>query len=279
MLKTAKFVLFILLITLPLICFATPSFSTPSFMESLAKDGIGIRQLGMGATATSIADDMTAVFYNPAGLGNQFFGFANGYEDLSQNQNKANDYAFVSFRGLGYGSWKKENLSGERGDIIAYSWAKESTGSGTNWGLTYKLLNGNLPNGQTSGYGIDLGLLGTGVGGSKWGILFSDIVKNTGLPTAIRAGASTKNNLFGMLLACDVEMRNIKAINGPNVYFHVGAEKDVAEGLVIRCGYNVDRFTGGASLMFPPMAFDYALMTSPNEQTESIQLFGIRYGI
>ena len=260
------------------IIISSPTFAAqPTFIESLVKDGIGIRQLGMGAAGTAVADDSMAVFYNPAGLGNQFFGYNTGMEDANQLLEKVNSYSALNFRGYGYASWKKESFSGDSGSVYAYSWAKESNG-GSNWGLTYKLINGNLPNGQSQGYGIDLGILGSGNGGSRWGILFSDLCKNTALPTTIRAGVSS-NNLMGFLFACDFEMRNIKALGGPNIYIHTGVEKAVVDGLTLRAGYNADRFTGGVSLIFPPVAFDYALLTSPDPLTESIQLFGVRYGI
>ncbi|HOT77812.1 MAG TPA: hypothetical protein PK467_18640, partial [Candidatus Wallbacteria bacterium] len=41
------------------------AYSNPDFF---LKQGVGARQLGMGNAGTAVADDASAVFFNPAGL-------------------------------------------------------------------------------------------------------------------------------------------------------------------------------------------------------------------
>ncbi len=252
-----------------------PAFAVPSFMEALSKDGVGVRQLGMGGAATAVADDPSAMFYNPAGLGNQFFALSKNYLDLNKVNSPINESSFFAFRGVGVGFWQRTLPDQTHGEIYSYSYAKE--GDDTTWGITYKQLIGNLPSGLTNGYSVDLGLLGKS-GPARWGVLFADIYKNTGIPASIRAGLSSNNFLGSMLLAADLEVRDPKALGGPTLYGHVGAEKQVTDSLILRAGFNADRFTGGFSLNFDPISLDYALLTSPNSQSESVQLFGIRYG-
>ena len=47
----------------------SPSIATGNYGESFLRLGVGARALGFGGTFISLADDGTAVYWNPAGLG------------------------------------------------------------------------------------------------------------------------------------------------------------------------------------------------------------------
>ncbi|MCX5750317.1 MAG: hypothetical protein NT099_01395, partial [Candidatus Saganbacteria bacterium] len=91
----------------------------------------------------------------------------------------------------------------------------------------------------------------------------------------VRLGLSYQ--LFSTLtLAGDMEYRNLKSSAGPQVFGHVGVEQQVTRGLVLRGGYDKDRWTAGGSLSFRPVELHYALQMSRGNGEQATQLVGVK---
>lgn len=153
---------------------------------SFARDGIGARALSLGGAFCAIADDASAGFWNPAGIG-YLTGYHVGgmyvvggkfsdpdikFQDLSLS---AKPVQTGSFSALGLGiTWVNEHISGIpfTGDdggtfaddqslfLVSVSWPFEGEGDWTiAIGANLKYYRHSLLDGVGSGLGFDVGLL------------------------------------------------------------------------------------------------------------------------
>ncbi|MCX5750318.1 MAG: hypothetical protein NT099_01400, partial [Candidatus Saganbacteria bacterium] len=174
-----KILFFILIFSLlffsPCLPLGTALFAA-SLTDANLRDGIGVRALGMGGAFTAVADDPTAVFYNPAGLvSTSRFRLERGYLDSNSQVYKNNDYTIFTYGAFAVSTWLRTTLTGESAAVSAVSYGRDG-GNGIWWGFSYKNLTGNLPNSKTTGSSFDLGLLGTFPNNLSWGILFQDLL-------------------------------------------------------------------------------------------------------
>ena len=79
------------------------TLKTGTTSAQILKINVGPRAIGMGGAFTSIADDITSVYWNPSGTANiqsneVYFNHSNLYMDIS------NDFAAISTNVSGFGS-------------------------------------------------------------------------------------------------------------------------------------------------------------------------------
>jgi opacity protein-like surface antigen len=271
-----------------------PVFSDGGEALAFLKLGAGTRATGMGGAFTSIADDASAAFYNPAGIvklsGMEFMG----------------ETYFLSFgRHINYLAWVNPFML----DGIIYaagiSWLNYSAGDDIEARLTnspepdfkfsdssdvtlfnlaakifdrlsiganFRFVFETLDSYRGTGAGFDLGVLAKITDQLNAGISYNGIATNVSwntinhtesLPQVINAGLSYKyENLFGtpglsIMPAMDVVYNSF---SGTKV--RTGAEFAMNDSLFIRMGYN-NAFTLGAGLRFRPsrivdVKMDYA---------------------
>jgi len=251
------------------------------------KVGIGARAMGMGSAYVALADDPTAVYWNPAGLA----GSEDAQVTVMHNewiQDFRQEFAAVS-RPLGKGAAgfgisgfytsemeKRDdvgNLTGHFGfnDFAvtgAYARRLPRGGSG---GLAVKFiremidqetatavafdLGGRLPLG---GSGVSLGAALQNVGGDA-----KFITESFPLPRTVRAGAAITRAIpslegSGTLSA---EFRKAK---GDKSHFQVGGELGMKRHVALRAGakfgYDEENMSFGLGLIQRRFAFDYALV-------------------
>lgn len=138
--------------------------------------GVGARAIGMGGAFTATANDASAIYWNPAGLGGlQSIEFVGAYSALSLDRgynflagcfpsNSMGTFG-ISWINFGVGSIEGRDLSGRVTDTFTnsenaflFSWGKEIKNKFF-LGLTAKYLSHSLQNYASTGFGFDAGLL------------------------------------------------------------------------------------------------------------------------
>jgi hypothetical protein len=240
--------------------------------ESTLKDGIGVRPMGMGGAFTALASDANSIFYNPAGLAKIGFSYFQGWQDLKCQKYQVNDYILGTFNSFGIGSWSRQDLTGSKVDVTAYSFG--TADENIAWGMTYKRVIQNTSAISAEGYSIDAGFTGKFSDELFWGLLLQDIYKNIAVPASVRGGLLYYYNPT-TLVVVDAELRNLRQSTGMDLDMHYGIESKVAEGLVLRAGSNKGYYTFGATATIPYFTFDYALSMSTGPNQESTHMFGL----
>src|SRR3989338_3275752 len=233
--------------------------------------GFSVRASGMGGAFTAIADDGSAVFYNPAGLAEPGFTYFFGNPDTNQrNVNGSFELAKIGY--AGYGSWRMSNASGETVSTTAMAFGNSA--GWLNCGLTYKGINWTVSGVSNSGWTIDLGWLARITPSFKVGLLTQDVLTSqTALETASgRLVFAYKLFDDSVLVAGDMEIDN----NFQN-FGHLGIEATIVKGLAVRGGVDRADTTLGATLDMSFFSFDYAAVFSQNGQATQKFEAGIKF--
>ena len=225
---------------------------------SAFKSGVGARALAMGGAFVAVANDATAVLWNPAGLSQvvdtRIAGMTTDLYDLGISHQYAG--AVTTFANFGIGlSWERAAVGGQEiGEDgtpgVAFTW-NESLILGTlavnmmdialaGMNLKYYVAESGLGN-SASGIGFDLGALvnlgdtfvlgvnAADVGGTKvsWDSETSDIV--SGLYTA---GIAMKLAEGQLVLAADMDFTGAGLGDA-----HLGIEFKLVDALTLRAGF------------------------------------------
>lgn len=226
--------------------------------DLLVKQGVGVRALGMGGAYTAVANDASALFYNPAGLAETGIGYTYGSLDSQQTRNEFN---FTLLK-LGYLGYSEGRVSNPAGDEIGYSAIGFGNRSGwLNWGTNYKSLEWTISGINDSGWTADIGLLMRITPRFKVGVVAQDVLTTRSrlVPASLRIGLGFKPFDGQLLLAADAEIYKAK----PN-YGHLGIEASIVKGLAVRAGIDRGNPTAGVSLDLAIFTFDYALLFPPD---------------
>ena len=242
---------------------------------------VGVRAIAMGSAYTSIADDASAAFWNPAGLpsighqeivGTHADLFGTGIQDdligfalsLSQRSAAAVHWYHSGFEDpeLNYGESE-----------IELSYGRLFTNL-LSVGATVKYLDRGTELDGVSvrrghGFGLDLGLLSTPIRRLRIGVIGQDLFDtnvsySTGEGTGVAypmnfRGAISYSPIGSGILAFDVDDR-----------WHVGAEYRPIPSLALRAGLQDDwsgpdaaTWSAGAGVKVGLFRFDYALVDHP----------------
>lgn len=252
----------------------------------------GVRPVGMGGAYVAIADDINAVYWNPAGLiqlGSKEFSVVHtawlekiNHESLAFATPAGNKFAYglnVAYFGttdidrrtaLGTNDGKAKvadyyesvSLAGKVMDSISL-------------GVTLKGLQMMLDNDRGSGYALDAGALQKlplnmtlGVMVQNLGPKMKAVDTSEKLPTNLKAGLAWKAVQNKLVLAGDIDMPNDREMK-----LHAGAEYRFNKIFILRAGYedvgslgNSSGMTAGISInedmldeiLNVNMQFDYA---------------------
>src|SRR5437867_3424180 len=241
---------------------------------------VGPRAIAMGGAFSSLADDATALFWNPAGLpwiGHQ--EITGTHANLFDSGIKDNYLAFVlplSLKQAVAVDWYHSGFDdaeltfGENRIDLSYGWRYKSLFS---VGGTIKYLTRDTDlDGSTvrrgSGTGMDLGIIGTPYKGVRLGLVGQDLFNTrikydaggtvVAFPRNVRAAASYAYRRLGTV-ALDVDDR-----------YHLGVEATPIEGVALRAGIEDDRkgpepptLTFGAGFKVSVFRVDYAYVQPP----------------
>jgi len=252
---------------------------------SFLKFGFGARNIAMGDAGTSLATDVTSLFYNPAGLAinpaSEVMVMHNEWiQDIRSEILGARTVFFGIPFAVGFNVTTIPGIEVRTnpGDPLAtfsanYFFGSISTGfkvlDNLSVGISYKYLYEGIYVDESTGWGIDFG--STYIT-TVQGLTVSAAVKNIGvmntlryestkLPTEIRVGPSysfSPDDKFLVTGAADFQ----KYTSDNGSHLNVGAEvlydKLIALRFGYQSGYESKSISAGVGLMWGNLSFDYA---------------------
>jgi tetratricopeptide (TPR) repeat protein len=273
-------------LTALLISFVLTVFSIQAANAKFNKNP-GTRAMGMGNAFTAVADDTSAMYWNPAGLdqiGDMKFHFL--HDDLSLDR-RFNEISMVFPKVLGgtigfnYEKFEvngiKEYVNTNGTDQLVGFFDETETAFKlsygnqiTKWvalGLTMKYLDQGLKNFSASGFGMDAGMLFTIQERLSFGLTIRDLGSSLDwdgtltapvedLPTTFSAGIAYKPRDF-ITFAMDVEKNE-----DMDARTKFGVEFWFKDAVGIRAGTDNGELNVGASLILDDWQVDYAYETT-----------------
>lgn len=234
--------------------------------------GLGARPLALGNAFVAVADDGSALFFNPAGLAtlqkpelqsmytNWFVDTKYGALSLA-----APGFAFAAAY-LDYGRINETTLAqpGGTGGSFSSGALCYRFGFGKNvsplfaWGLGLKLFGEYLGSSDAAGYGVDAGLLwqlperNMSIGLAATNLLgqFAGEISRS-LTLGIAAQFAAFRPAFDLCYATDYGLRT-----------RAGVEMDINGMLYPRCGYDSGKVSLGFGLLLSRVGFDYAYLSA-----------------
>lgn len=237
--------------------------------------GVGARACAMGEAYAGVADDPTAIYWNPAGLrqvnGIQIRGMQNFWlMDMGYQYVAASFHAPLGCFGVAaaYSSSGKMDRYVDfvkTGDYGAYDMAGTvSYANGfsfLSYGVALKLIQQNIDSLNATGFAGDIGVLVSpslpvnlkaGVVAQNLGPGIKFIEKADPMPLNMKGGVSAK--LGPVLLAADVNKPMDNSFRA-----NVGAEVSIKDLLFLRGGYNTAHsYSAGLGIRWRMVGVDYA---------------------
>lgn len=254
-----------------LILLSSLTFSS-TIQEEFLKSNTFVRQMGMGGAATAVCDDMSAVFYNPAGLGKaDMSGLSFGSIDINKEAFDMNHYYSYSLGSLCYVGQEKKLEYGGRINTDAIGIGVQSR-MGISYGLTYKNIIWETQDTARRGYSVDVGILLNVTPQLSLGLLGQDAIAEKALdvPGSARLGVAYKPFSDWMIIAADTEIGR----EGPGDFTHYGIEGKIVDGFKLRAGVDRGRSTVGASLDLPFIAIHYAALFDDDAKSGTVHMLG-----
>lgn len=223
------------------------------------KINISARAVGMGSAFTGLADDESALYYNPAGITSIeskriIFGYQNLYSDLQAGfigylrpwgENKVIGF-YTSY--LNYGTFTETNQLGEvtgefsGGDLVLAATVAYKKTHQYHFGGTFKLIYEKISEYSASGLALDLGFkynsdrnrYGFGITAQNLGFQLSSLgSEKDKLPALVRSGIFYKPKGLNTVISSDLI---VPFDNDP--VFALGAEYFNLKPLYLRLGWN-----------------------------------------
>lgn len=255
-------------------------FSTvlPSY-GAFEEKGAGARPMGMAGAFTGVADDVNAIYCNPAGLELvkevETMGMTTrlfGLKDLTY-------YLFggvVPTKKIGtFGlSYSQFGCSEYRESQTIFS-SGQSLGSDVYFGFNVKIMSikikgasANSEYGRASAFGLDVGALADISSKFRLGVMAMNLNSprlgscSENLAQMIRVGASFRF-LSGYTTSLDLHLPMSSIMVDPEI--RAGFEVIISRNFTLRAGVENDpaRFTGGFGFRWNIFKFDYAFLSHP----------------
>ncbi len=267
----------LLLLLLPVMVSADDDAGT----ESAFNLGAGARAMAMGNGYTALAEDATAIYYNPAGLpylSSQEITFLHTvlFEGTVYDY-VAYVYPYTSIGGFGIAGMRLGTDDIGRRDQYTDLGKFSSTqmqmllsygrrfDHGISAGANLKLANQSIDNYSDYGFGLDLAGRYDLTDHLRAGLVLQDIVgarmklmnERERTPFLIKGGLAYLYQLsdkpFSGAVTFDVEKPEYRSVK-----IRAGLELAHTSGLAVRGGYDRDNFTVGLGIHYQQLTFDYA---------------------
>jgi hypothetical protein len=283
---------------------SAPSSAAGSSVGTFLKIGVGARPVAMGESFVALADDVNALYWNPAGI-NQLEKMQATFMYNAWLNGVAYNYAGIAAKPFGYGSAVGASVimldtgkidgndindapysyDGEKDFVISGTYGKELQ-ENVLLGISLKSVRQSIENESASGTGIDLGaiyklsdnlLFGLAVQNLTFGQM-KFVGDSYSLPRIIRAGMGFRTSGFSfenpLVLAVELDM---PADNDPSV--GGGGEYWLSDMFVVRAGYRMQLggggYLGGTTGLTLGCGFKYSLRSG---ESIIIDFAGVPYG-
>ncbi|MBN1542709.1 PorV/PorQ family protein [candidate division KSB1 bacterium] len=235
--------------------------------------GAGVRGLSMGSAFAGVSDDVSAAYWNPAGLARvrraQLLG---AYSSSSLDRSQV--YTAVAFPGSGLGTIAVSWLNLSIDDIDGRDAQGNDTGSFSHSenaffvsfgksllpafsvGANLKVLSTSLASHHAMGVSGDIGVLFRPSSLVAVGLTVTDVNslikwdtashRSEIIPMTIRGGVSFTPTGLPLILAADIDKNDKQKAR-----FHLGAEYVLVSSLVVRAGLDNGSLAAGLSLRLP----------------------------
>jgi tetratricopeptide (TPR) repeat protein len=258
-----------------------PTAAGDAGQESPFIVGIGARALGMGGGFVSLADDATAMFYNPASLPvlesqeislmhmDLFEGTMYNFGGWVYPDIKLGGFG-VGFMRIGTDDIPRMNNYIPDGSfdyaqsqfLLAYG---QRLQGGLSLGLTFKLVNQSIADLSDYGFGFDLGMMARLSRHLSAGLLIRDMVppelelsqKSEITPISVLGGLSVRHLSLGRSAALTGSLE-VEKIENRSSRLHTGAELVIQSSYALRAGYDRDNFSLGVGASLKRLKIDYA---------------------
>lgn len=243
--------------------------------------GAGARSLGMGRAHTAVADDVDALYWNPAGLATfrssqvTFEHAPMPLETSFQYVAYAQPVYALGSIGVGIVNLGSSNVpridvnnaevgsfdSRETGYLAAYA---HRFGDKLSLGSTAKMVQKSVDGRSESGFGLDAGGLYRMTEKVSFGATLKNLLRPSydyatdkeTFPTLLRTGAAVDWLNSHLTTAFDLE-KTIGARQGWR--WHFGMEGFVIDNVFLRAGVDQHEFTTGLGLKWRSVQFDYGI--------------------
>lgn len=223
------------------------------------KIGVGARQMGMAGAFVGLADDVNAIYSNPAGLGSLSkvelsATHNNWFEDVSYNSlsyaHPGKDYTFgLSLNYLDLGEMKETTIASPKGTgrnfegdslLTILSFSEVGEEDTLFWGLNLKLIKERIDDEDAHGIVADIGLLNQSSPNFRFGLAIQNLgpkiewgEEKFRLPLTYKLGFSYCINKTTFSLEGSLP-------NDDKPKILLGLETWVAKVLALRAGYKFD---------------------------------------
>lgn len=254
---------------------------------SFLKIGAGARNIALGDNGSVFANDVTAVFYNPANLlkssAPEIMLMHNEWiQDVRSEVSAVKFSLFGLPLGFGFNSTSISDIEirEKPGDAIGTFAAQYFFGSistafkmieDLNFGATFKYINEDIFQHYSAGYGFDFGLsYSTSIENLDAAFVLKNIGsmkmlrnESTKLPSEVRAGIVYSFNLEKSKIQITPGAEFQKYLATDDIHINFGTEFVYDNLVALRLGYQTfyesKSFTGGIGLSWGSLVFDYAL--------------------
>lgn len=277
MIRRMALILALLMLIVPIMA----SAEDDAGVESVFNLGAGARAMAMGNGYTALAEDATAVYYNPAGipyLPSQEITFLHTvlFEGTVYDY-VAYVYPYTSIGGFGIAGMRlgtddigRRDQYTELGKFsstqmqILLSYGRHFD-HGISAGANLKLANQSIADYSDYGFGLDLAGRYSITDRLRAGLVLQDIVgarmklmnDRERTPYTIKGGLAYLYQIpdkpFSGAVTLDVEKPEYRSVK-----IRAGLELAHTSGLAVRGGYDRDNFTLGFGIRYQQLSFDYA---------------------
>ncbi|MFH1957436.1 MAG: PorV/PorQ family protein [bacterium] len=259
--------------------------------------GVGARALGMGGAFTGLSDDVSASYYNPAGVASLDSNELSLMTGVLSNDRSFNWMAFgmpLGNAGLALSlissgvdaipGWADATtFSGDfdYGNMAALVSCAGKFADGVQAGVNLKYFKSDLQDNSATGYGADVGLLFSATEKLSAGIVLQDIgssVKwdtsnNTRekVPEVAKIGLTYRMVEDKLKLCADTS----KVSGRDSLRQNVGAEFAITQSLAARAGLDDGNFTAGFGIGISMLTLNYALRFDDLADNENRQYISV----
>lgn len=199
--------------------------------------GLGAKGMAMGGTGTAYMNNITASYWNPAGLSKiQTFEVGFNYTDLNNDREHnfvaagmRHKYGYVALSWLNSGTSDIDKYDMNNNEVGSYDATDNNinlslaTRTGDfHWGLNIKMMFDNIDDDNKSGYGIDLGAIYDINHYLSVGLMARDIMSefdDDDIPYELSAGVAVYP-INGVTVTADVRQEE----DADDATVHIGAE-------------------------------------------------------